>query len=100
FFLLSFVVVNASVIRLRRQRPNLNRPFEMPLYPAAPVLGIGLNLLLGVFIDLQTWLLGAGWLALGTVTFYSLNRYESRETESTTTGEDSEEGEPGSPVTE
>jgi amino acid transporter len=73
FFLLSFVVVNASVIRLRRQRPNLNRPFEMPLYPVAPVAGIALNLLLGIFIDPMTWAMGAGWLGLGVVTFYALN---------------------------
>ncbi|MEZ3114662.1 APC family permease [Halobaculum sp. MBLA0147] len=72
FFLLSFVVVNGSVIRLRRQRPNLNRPFEMPLYPAAPVLGIVLNLVLGVFIDPFTWGLGAVWLGLGVVTYYGL----------------------------
>ena len=96
FFLLSFVVVNASVIRLRRQRPNLNRPFEMPLYPAAPVLGIGLNLLLGAFIDLQTWLLGALWLGLGTVTFYALERYK-RGRKPTTAGEKSEESDKATP---
>ena len=78
FFLLSFVVVNASVIRLRRQRPNLNRPFEMPLYPVAPVAGIVLNLVLGLYIDLETWLLGSGWIALGIVTFYSLRAFRNR----------------------
>jgi amino acid transporter len=87
FFLLSFVVVNASVIRLRRQRPNLSRPFEMPLYPFVPVAGIGLNLLLGVFIDPMTWLMGAGWLGLGVVTFYALRALRDDE-------------EPGQPVTE
>jgi amino acid transporter len=81
FFLLSFVVVNASVIRLRRQRPNLNRPFEMPLYPVAPVAGIVLNLILGFFIDLTTWLMGLGWLLLGVATFYGLRRFK-RGTES------------------
>jgi amino acid transporter len=99
FFLLSFVVVNASVIRLRRQRPNLNRPFEMPLYPAAPVLGIGLNLLLGAFIDLQTWLLGALWLGLGTVTFYALERYK-RGRKPKSAGEESEESDQRTAVAE
>jgi APA family basic amino acid/polyamine antiporter len=75
FFLLSFVVVNASVIRLRRQRPNLTRPYEMPGYPLPALLGIGCNLLLGAFIDPGTWLLGATWLGLGVVTYWALNRW-------------------------
>ncbi|MFB6108896.1 MAG: APC family permease [Haloplanus sp.] len=69
FFLLSFVVVNASVVKLRRERPNLRRPYEMPFYPVPPVLGILLNLVLGFFIDPTTWAMGLGWLALGGATF-------------------------------
>lgn len=52
----------------------MTRPYEMPLYPAPPVLGIALNLLLGVFISWQTWALGAGWLGLGVVVHKSLER--------------------------
>jgi len=74
FFLLSFVVVNASAIRMRRRRPDMTRPFEMPLYPAAPVLGIVLNLLLGAFISPRTWLLGLAWLALGGGVYLVLDR--------------------------
>jgi len=69
FFLLSFIVVNGAVIKLRRERPDLNRPYEMPFYPAPPILGIVLNLLLGFYIDPNTWIMGIGWLALGTVVF-------------------------------
>jgi amino acid transporter len=69
FFLLSFVVVNGAVIKLRRERPNLNRPYEMPFYPAPPILGIVLNLLLGFFIDPSTWLMGLGWLSLGALAY-------------------------------
>jgi amino acid transporter len=75
FFLLSFVVVNGSVIRLRRERPNMARPYEMPFYPLPPVLGIALNLVLGFFISWQTWALGLGWLLLGVGTYYALGRY-------------------------
>ncbi|MFB6154422.1 MAG: APC family permease [Haloferacaceae archaeon] len=74
FFLLSFVVVNGSVIKLRRERPNLTRPYEMPYYPLPPVLGIGLNLLLGAFIDLRIWAIGAGWLLLGGVVYLVLEQ--------------------------
>ncbi|WP_435344312.1 APC family permease [Haloarchaeobius sp. HRN-SO-5] len=65
FTLLGFVVVNLAVIRLRRQQPDLRRPFEIPYYPVPPVLGIVLNLLLGLFIDPFTWVLAVGWLAVG-----------------------------------
>jgi hypothetical protein len=41
----------------------------MPFYPAPPILGIVLNLLLGFYIDPDTWIMGIGWLALGTVVF-------------------------------
>jgi amino acid transporter len=75
FFLISFVVVNYSVIRLRRQRPNMQRPFEMPLYPVVPALGILLNLVLSYFLlrdDPVTLVIGLGWLAAGGLTYVGL----------------------------
>jgi amino acid transporter len=74
FSLLGFVIVNVSVIRLRRQQPDLRRPFEIPYYPIPPILGIAFNLLLGAFIDLYTWALAVGWLALGGVLYMVLTR--------------------------
>lgn len=69
FFLLSFIVVNASAVQIRRRKPNLARPFEMPLYPLTPALGIGLNLLLGLYIDPQVWIIGGAWLAVGAIIY-------------------------------
>jgi len=77
FFLLAFVAVNAAVIRLRRERPNLNRPYEMPFYPLPPVLGIVFNLGIGGFLlvrDPVTGLLALGWLVLGLGTYLLLRR--------------------------
>jgi len=81
FFLLSFVVVNGAVIKLRRERPNMTRPYEMPFYPVPPVLGILLNLLLtGVLVrylirtDPLALGLSAGWILLGVVAYLGLNR--------------------------
>ena len=94
FFLLSFVIVNVAVIRLRRERPNMNRPYEMPLYPLPPILGIVLNLLLtGVLVeylirtDPLALGLSVGWILLGGVAYVVLNRVRARsesETESET----------------
>ena len=77
FSLLGFVVVNLSVIKLRRDRPAMTRPFEVPYYPVTPVLGIVLNLLLGLFIGGRTWLLALGWLALGAGVYLLLSRRET-----------------------
>jgi APA family basic amino acid/polyamine antiporter len=81
FFLLSFVVVNGALIKLRRERPDMNRPYEVPYYPVPPVLGIVLNLLLtGVLVeylfrtDRLALALSAGWIALGVVGYYALER--------------------------
>jgi amino acid transporter len=83
FFLLSFVVVNGAVIKLRRERPNMTRPYEMPYYPIPPVLGIVLNLVLtGVLVeylirtDPLALALTGGWILFGVVVYVALNRGE------------------------
>jgi amino acid transporter len=77
FSLLGFIVVNLAVIQIRRQQPDLERPFEIPYYPIPPILGIVLNLLLGLFISPQTWILAVGWLVIGGGVYYLLSRRES-----------------------
>jgi amino acid transporter len=81
FFLLSFVIVNVAVIRLRRERPNMHRPYRIPYYPAPPVLGIVLNLVLTVVLveylietDPLALALSGGWIALGGVVYFALAR--------------------------
>ena len=84
FFLLSFIIVNGSVIKLRRERPNLNRPYEMPYYPAPPIIGIVLNLVLtGVLVeylirtDPLALGLSVGWILLGGAAYFALKRIRS-----------------------
>ncbi|MFB6293351.1 MAG: APC family permease [Halonotius sp.] len=104
FFLLSFIIVNVAVIRLRRERPNMNRPYEIPFYPAPPLIGIALNLLLtGVLVayllrtDRLALLLSAGWLGLGAVAYVALNRYRAStdDSDSMTNSEITPEAEEG-----
>ncbi|MEF8825661.1 MAG: APC family permease, partial [Halapricum sp.] len=84
FFLLSFIIVNVAVIRLRRERPNMNRPYEMPFYPAPPVIGVVLNLILtGVLVeylfrtDPLALVLSVGWIILGGIGYVALNRLKA-----------------------
>ncbi|MFY4811950.1 APC family permease [Haloarcula sp. AONF1] len=92
FFLLSFIIVNVAVIRLRRERPNMNRPYEMPFYPAPPIIGIALNLILtGVLIEflLRTdplaLALSVAWILLGAVVYFALKRIKQQSDREQTT---------------
>ena len=78
FTLLGFIIVNASVIKLRRDRPAMRRPYEVPFYPYPPILGMILNLVLGLFIDPFTWALAVGWLAVGVVAYFAWGRIRAR----------------------
>jgi len=95
FFLLSFVVVNVAVIRLRRERPAMNRPYEMPFYPAPPIIGIALNVVLtGVLVeylirtDPLALGLSVGWIVLGAAAYVGLRRVRAgRESEPASSSE-------------
>jgi amino acid transporter len=41
YILLQFVLQHVGVILLRIQRPELERPFRMPLFPLPPLVAIG-----------------------------------------------------------
>ena len=90
FSLLGFIVVNLSVIRLRRRQPNLLRPFSIPYYPIPPILGIVLNLLLGLFISPRTWAIAIGWLVIGGGVYSLLERRKERAEPSSTDPSDAE----------
>jgi hypothetical protein len=79
------------VIRLRRERPNMHRPYKMPFYPAPPIIGIVLNLVLtGVLVeyllrtDRLALALSAGWIVLGVAAYLALNLLRSRSEEDVT----------------
>ncbi|MDZ7747357.1 MAG: APC family permease [Halobacteriales archaeon] len=94
FFLLSFIIVNVAVIRLRRERPNLNRPYKMPYYPVPAVLGIVLNLILaGVLVkyllrtDQLALILSVAWILLGGLAYFALGRLQAGPDHTPSTGE-------------
>jgi APA family basic amino acid/polyamine antiporter len=76
--LMAFVVVCAAVLILRVQRPDAERPFRCPaVYLVAPA-GILVNLILMLFLPVDTWLRLAFWLAAGLVIYYFYGRHHSR----------------------
>ena len=75
--LMAFVLVCASVLILRVTRPEVERPFRCPaLFVIAP-LGILVNVLLMLFLPIDTWFRLAAWLTLGLVIYFSYGRRHS-----------------------
>jgi APA family basic amino acid/polyamine antiporter len=79
--LLAFVIVCAGVIVLRKQKPDLARPFKTPLVPLVPILGGGICLLQMYSLPLDTWLRLIIWMALGFIIyfFYSVRHSKLRQ---------------------
>ena len=68
--LFAFVVVCASVMLLRIQRPEAPRPFRCPaIYLVAP-LSILVNILLVLFLPLDTWIRLVVWLVIGLLIYF------------------------------
>ncbi|MGH8481550.1 MAG: amino acid permease, partial [Nevskiaceae bacterium] len=68
--LAAFVVVCAGVIALRRIRPDLPRPFKVPLYPFLPVAGIVVCSGLMLALPGLTWVAFGLWMLLGMVVYF------------------------------
>lgn len=69
-FIIGFVFVNLSLIKLRRLKPNLSRPFRVPLYPLTPILGIASSLFLVFFLEPGTLAIGAELFLFGLLVYY------------------------------
>ena len=62
-FILLFVQVNWTVIRMRRTHPDLPRTYTVPFMPWPPLIGIGLQVLLTPFL---IYTLGLEFFGIGT----------------------------------
>jgi len=78
--LLAFVIVCLGIIVLRKQKPDLARPFKTPLVPLVPILGAGICMLQMYSLPLDTWLRLIIWMALGFFIyfFYSVRHSKLR----------------------
>jgi APA family basic amino acid/polyamine antiporter len=76
--LMAFVIVSIGVIVLRRTRPDLPRPFKMPLVPLLPALSalVAFTLMLG--LPRATWVRLVIWMAIGAVFYFVYGFRRSR----------------------
>jgi basic amino acid/polyamine antiporter, APA family len=76
--LFAFVIVSIGVIVLRRTRPDLPRPFKVPLSPFVPLLAAGTSLYLMYGLPFDTWARLIIWMALGVVIYFFYGVKNSR----------------------
>ncbi len=72
-FLLTFTLVNFSLIVLRRKFPELKGGFRVPLYPFTPIAAIILNICLAVYqykFDPRSWFIALAWITTGLFTYF------------------------------
>ncbi len=75
--LMAFAMVCGAVVVLRVRRPEAKRPFRCPLLFVVAPLGILLNVLLMLFLPLDTWLRLVVWLAVGLVIYFTYSLHHS-----------------------
>lgn len=82
-FLLLFLMVNLSALVLRRQRPDLDRGFRIPLMPALPILAVVCNLILAAHLftfSALAWYTAGGWIVFGLIAYLGrFSRIEAME---------------------
>jgi APA family basic amino acid/polyamine antiporter len=76
--LFAFVLVSLAVPILRRTRPDLQRPFKVPLSPVVPVVSALACLYLMTNLSIETWLRFLAWLAAGAVIYLVYGRRNAR----------------------
>jgi APA family basic amino acid/polyamine antiporter len=92
--LFAFVLVNIGVIVLRRTRPDMPRPYRVPLSPIFPLLGIAFAIYLMADLPLTTWIRFVVWLVVGILIYllYGYRHSRVRRLQSTPAGTVSTEG--------
>ena len=75
--LMAFVIVCVAVLIMRQTNPDAERPFRAPLYPFAPLAGIGICGLLMFSLPSENWLRLIVWLGLGFMIYFVYGRHHS-----------------------
>ena len=75
--LLAFAIVSASVIVLRKTKPNIPRPFKTPLVPLIPLLAILSCLLMMLSLGIATWVRLSLWTFFGLAIYFLYGKKRS-----------------------
>lgn len=73
----AFILICASIIVLRKRRPELERKFKTPLVPLIPLIGIGFSFYLIMSLPVITWIRFIVWMILGLVIYMLYGKNKS-----------------------
>jgi APA family basic amino acid/polyamine antiporter len=76
--LLAFTIVCLGVLVLRYKRPEINRPFKVPLFPFVPAAGALCSLGVMSFLPIDTWYRLIIWMGLGIAIYFLYGRRNSK----------------------
>jgi len=76
--LFAFIVVCLAIVVLRAKRPDLARPFRVPLVPVIPIVGAIACLAQMVALPLDTWIRLIVWMVIGLVIYFAYSRHRSK----------------------
>ncbi|MEV6035285.1 amino acid permease [Nonomuraea sp. NPDC052116] len=76
--LFAFAIVNVGVLVLRYRSPELPRTFRTPLFPATPVLGAVLCLIVMAGLAGVTWVAFGLWMLVGLICYFLYGYGHSR----------------------
>jgi APA family basic amino acid/polyamine antiporter len=76
--LMAFAIVSLGIIVLRRTRPDLPRPFRMPLVPLLPILSALVSFLLMLSLPWATWERLIVWMVIGIAFYFTYGYRRSR----------------------
>jgi APA family basic amino acid/polyamine antiporter len=76
--LTAFLLVSLAIPVLRKNRPDLQRSFKVPLSPFLPWLAAAICLFLMINLTAETWLRFVVWMVLGFVIYFAYGYRNSR----------------------
>ena len=71
-FLLLFLMVNITLIRMRQTHPDIKRPFRVPFVPWVPIIAIAIQMVLAVKlveVSPTAWIITIVWLLFGLLVY-------------------------------
>ena len=76
--LFAFIIVSVAVAILRYTKPDLKRPFRVPLSPVLPIVSALACLYLMSNLSVETWIRFLIWLVIGMVIYLGYGRRNAR----------------------
>jgi APA family basic amino acid/polyamine antiporter len=72
--LFTYLFVHLSLIKLRKIKPEINRPFKVPLYPAVPAIGSASCVLLMYYLSDNAKIAAFVWFAVGLFVYFIMTK--------------------------